>query len=207
MTKKKGTIKKLTDKQELILDFIKEKIKAAGFPPTVREIGDKFHITVKGAYDHVKAIEKKGYIRTEQNKSRAILVLESEHDFSTESVNVPLVGRIAAGSPILAHENIEEYLSFPKSMFRSGDYFALHVKGDSMIEGGIHDGDIAIIQKQSTANNGDIIAALLTDEATLKRLKMSGNKIQLVSENPAYAPMQVENLTILGKLVALFRKY
>src|SRR5512137_1231471 len=143
---RKENPKQLTTKQERIFDFIKIAIKDSGFPPTVREIGDKFNITVKGAYDHVKAIEKKGYIRTEQNKSRAIVVLNVEEEIPVDAVNIPLVGRIAAGSPILAEENIEEYLSFPKAMFRSGDYFALHVKGDSMIEGGINDGDIAIIK-------------------------------------------------------------
>jgi repressor LexA len=204
---KKEIAKKLTEKQELIFHFIKSEIKNAGFPPTVREIGDNFSITVKGAYDHVKAIEKKGYIRTEQNKSRAIVVLNTEDEIPTNAINIPLLGRIAAGTPILAQENIEEYLSLPKSMFKSGEYFALRVKGDSMIEGGIHDGDIAIIKKQNTSNSGDIIAALLTDEATLKRLKITGNKVQLIPENSAYEPMVVENLTILGKLAALFRKY
>ena len=204
---KKEIVKKLTDKQDLIFHFIKSEIKNSGFPPTVREIGDEFNITVKGAYDHVKAIEKKGYIRTEQNKSRAIVVLNAEDEIPTNAINIPLLGRIAAGTPILAQENIEEYLSLPKSMFKSGEYFALRVKGDSMIEGGIHDGDIAIIKKQNTSNSGDIIAALLTDEATLKRLKITGNKVQLIPENSAYEPMVVENLTILGKLAALFRKY
>ncbi|HPC42881.1 MAG TPA: transcriptional repressor LexA [Spirochaetota bacterium] len=203
----KESSKQLTTKQETILDFIKESIKDSGFPPTVREIGERFNITVKGAYDHVKAIEKKGYIKTEQNKSRAIVVLNEEEEVPVDAINIPLLGRIAAGSPILAEENIEEYLSFPKSMFRSGEYFALNVKGDSMIEGGIYDGDIAIIKKQSTANNGEVIAALLTDEATLKRLKVSGNKVQLLPDNPAYEPIIADNVTILGKLIALFRKY
>lgn len=204
---KKENPKQLTTKQEKIFEFIKVSIKDSGFPPTVREIGDKFNITVKGAYDHIKAIEKKGYIRTEQNKSRAIVVLNAEEEIPVDAITIPLVGRIAAGSPILAAENIEEYLSFPKSMFRSGEYFALHVKGDSMIEGGIHDGDIAIIKKQNTANNGEIIAALLSDEATIKRLKISGSKVQLMPENSAYQPIVAENISILGKLIALFRKY
>lgn len=203
----KENSKQLTTKQEKIFEFIKGSIKDSGFPPTVREIGDRFNITVKGAYDHVKAIEKKGYIKTEQNKSRAIVVLNEDDEIPVDAINIPLVGRIAAGSPILAEENIEEYLSFPKSMFRSGEYFAVNVKGDSMIEGGIYDGDVAIIKKQNTANNGDIIAALLTDEATLKRLKLSGNKVHLMPENPAYEPIVAENVTILGKLIALFRKY
>jgi repressor LexA len=203
----KENLKQLTLKQDKIYSFIKESIKNSGFPPTVREIGDKFNITVKGAYDHVKAIEKKGFIKTEQNKSRAIVVIGEEEEIPVDAINVPLLGRIAAGSPILAEENIEEYLSFPKSMFRSGDYFALHVKGDSMIEGGINDGDIAIIKKQNTCNNGDIVAALLSEEATLKRLKISGSKVMLMPENPAYEPIVAENVTIMGKLIALFRKY
>ncbi|MBN2159940.1 MAG: transcriptional repressor LexA [Spirochaetes bacterium] len=204
---RKDNPKQLTTKQEKIFDFIKISIKHSGFPPTVREIGDKFNITVKGAYDHIKAIEKKGYIRTEQNKSRAIVVLDAEDEIPVDAINIPLVGRIAAGSPILAEENIDQYLSFPKSMFRSGDYFALHVKGDSMIEGGIHDGDIAIIKKQNTANNGDIVAALLSDEATLKRLKIAGSRVQLIPENAAYEPIIADNISILGKMIALFRKY
>ncbi|HNW27646.1 MAG TPA: transcriptional repressor LexA [Spirochaetota bacterium] len=203
----KEVSKQLTTKQEKILEFIKGSIKDSGFPPTVREIGEKFSITVKGAYDHVKAIEKKGYIKTEQNKSRAIVVLNEEEEIPVDAINIPLLGRIAAGSPIMAEENIEEYLSFPRSMFRSGEYFALNVKGDSMTGGGIYDGDIAIIKKQNTANNGEIIAALLTDEATLKRLKVSGNKVQLLPDNPAYEPIIADNVTILGKLIALFRKY
>ncbi len=203
----KENSKQLTIKQERIFEFIKGSIKSSGFPPTVREIGEKFNITVKGAYDHVKAIEKKGYIKTEQNKSRAIVVLNEEEEIPVDAINVPLLGRIAAGSPILAEENVEQYLSFPKTMFRGGEYFALNVKGDSMIEGGIFDGDIAILKKQNTANNGDIIAALLADEATLKRLKVTGNKVQLMPENPAYEPIVAENVTILGKLIALFRKY
>ncbi len=203
----KECVRQLTLKQEKILDFIKESIKDSGFPPTVREIGEQFNITVKGAYDHVKAIEKKGYIKTEQNKSRAIVVLNEDQGAIVDAINIPLLGRIAAGSPIMAEENVEEYLSFPRSMFKSGEYFALHVKGDSMIDGGIYDGDVAIIKKQNMANNGDVVAALLTDEATLKRLKMTGNKVQLLPDNPAYEPIVAENVAILGKLMALFRKY
>jgi repressor LexA len=206
MTRKEN-LKQLTEKQEKILDFIKYNIKESGFPPTVREIGEKFNITVKGAYDHVKAIEKKGHIRTEQNKSRAIVILDEEDEIPVDAINIPLLGRIAAGTPILAEENIETHLCFPQSMFRSGDYFALNIKGDSMIEGGINDGDIAIIKKQNTANNGEIVAALISEEATLKRLKITGNKVMLMPENSAYEPIVAENVAILGKLVGLFRTY
>ncbi len=204
---KKQTVKQLTLKQEDILSFIKDSIREEGFPPTVREIGDHFSITVKGAYDHVKAIEKKGFIKMEQNKSRAIVIVQDADAAPVDAVAIPLLGRIAAGSPILASENIEEYLSFPRAMFKSGDFFALHVKGDSMVEGGIHDGDIAVIKKQNTAQNGEIVAALVEDEATLKRFKATGGKVHLIPENPAYKPIVTTNVTILGILKAVFRRY
>ncbi len=200
--------KKLTAKQDNIFNFIKDNIRDTGFPPTVREIGDEFNITVKGAYDHVKAIEKKGFIRTEKNKSRAIIVVDQDDIVKTDAVNIPLLGRIAAGAPIFAEENIEEYLSFPRSMFGKGDFFALDVRGDSMIEGGILDGDIAIIRKQETATNGDIVAALVEDEeATLKRFKLTGKNVQLIPENSAYQPIVTKDVKILGILSGVFRKY
>mgnify|MGYP001343418801 FL=1 len=200
--------KELTDKQQIILNYIREKINESGFPPTVREIGDRFGITVKGAYDHLKAIEKKGHIRTEQNKSRAIVVLGEEGTVPASSgISIPLIGRIAAGSPILADENIEDYLTFPEEMFGSGEFFALNVSGDSMIEGGIFDGDIAIIKKQNIANNGDIVAALLEDEATLKVFQKTSDSIKLLPKNSAYKPIEGREFTVLGKLAAIFRSY
>jgi len=147
----------------------------------------------------------KGY--SQQNKSRAIVVVGMSDEPKTNAVNVPLVGQIAAGSPILAEENIEEYLSFPKDMFSRGDFFALNVKGDSMIEAGIYDGDIAIIKKQTTANSGEIVAAMLEDEATLKRFKVVDNKINLIPENKAYKPIVTDDASILGILSGVFRQY
>jgi len=198
--------KDLTDKQQLVLNFIKEMINNSGFPPTVREIGDKFGITVKGAYDHIKAIEKKGYIKTEQNKSRAMIIVDDEAAKSSGIV-VPLLGRIAAGSPILADENIEDYLSFPKDMFRAGEYFALKVKGDSMIDSGIFDGDIAVIKKQNSANNGDIVAALIDEEATLKEFHKTSDSVKLLPKNTGYKPIISRDVAIMGKLAAVFRTY
>ena len=201
-------MKPLTQKQDHIFSYIKESINASGFPPTVREIGEKFGITVKGAYDHLKAIEKKGFIRCTQNKSRAIeILIDKDIKESTDVVNIPLLGRIAAGVPILAEEHIEDYIKLPKSMLPGGEIFALHVKGDSMIERGINNGDIAIIKKQSTANNGDIVAAMVEDEATLKVFKAMDKKIHLIPANPAYKPLIVGNAVILGKLVSLIRRY
>ncbi len=201
--------KLLTDKQQLILNFLKESIIDSGYPPTVREIGDRFGITVKGAYDHLKAIEKKGFIKTEQNKSRAIIILDSELSPEPQSkgISIPLLGRIAAGVPVLADENIESYLSFPKEMFSKGEFFALNISGDSMIEGGIFDGDIAIIRKQNTANNGEIIAALLNDEATLKVFRKKSNAVELAPMNRSYTPIESRDVTILGKLAGVFRQY
>jgi len=201
-------MKNLTQKQEQIFIFIKDSIHDSGFPPTVREIGEKFSITVKGAYDHLKAIEKKGYIRCTQNKSRAIeVLLDKNTKPSSDVLKIPLLGRIAAGAPILAQENIEDYIKLPKSMLPGGELFALHVKGDSMIEKGIADGDIAIIKKQNTANNGDIVAALVDDEATLKIFKTIDRKVHLIPANPSYKPIIPESVTVLGKLVSLIRKY
>jgi len=199
--------KDLTDKQQLILNFIKESILASGFPPTVREIGDQFGITVKGAYDHMKAIEKKGFIRTEHNKSRAIVIIDDDIEIRSSAISIPLLGRIAAGSPILAEENIEDYLSFPEEMFSKGEFFALTVKGDSMIDGGIFDGDVAVIKKQNTANNGDIVAALIDEEATLKVFQKTQNSAKLMPKNDAYKPIEGIDFVIMGKLAAIFRRY
>ncbi len=199
-------MKSLTEKQEIIFRFIQEKIREFGFPPTVREIGERFNITVKGAYDHLKAIEKKGYIRCAQNKSRAIEILVKD-EVGINAVNIPLLGSIAAGSPVLAEENIEDYLSFPESVFGNGIFFALRVKGDSMVDAGIHNGDIAIIRKQKTADNGDVIAALIDDEATLKILKKEKNRIKLLPANSAYKPLILNEVDVLGKLAAVFRRY
>ena len=204
---KTGNIKKLTDKQQLVYNFIKGKIKDSGYPPTVREIGDEFNITVKGAYDHLKAIEKKGFVKTEQNKSRAIVLTCQEDLAPVDAINIPLIGRIAAGSPIVAEENIEAHLSFPQSMFNKGDFFALDVRGDSMINAGIFDGDIAIIKKQSHANNGEVVAALIDEDATLKKIKVEKGKVYLIAENPSYDTIVLDDVTILGKLSGVFRKY
>lgn len=199
--------KHLTEKQSQILKAIEDFIRENGFPPTVREIGEQFGITVKGAYDHLKAVEKKGFIKCTQNKSRAIELVNRPEQQPAETVMIPLVGRIAAGSPVLAEENIEEYLSFPALSVGKGEYFALRVRGDSMIERGIYNGDLAIIKKQNTAQNGDIVAALLEDEATLKIFKKTSGKIHLVPANPAYKPLVVQNVHVLGILAGVYRKY
>jgi len=155
----------------------------------------------------MKAIEKKGFIKTEHNKSRAIVIIDDEIVIKSTGISIPLLGRIAAGTPILAEENIEDYLSFPEEMFSRGEYFALTVRGDSMIEGGIFDGDIAVIKKQNTAENGEIVAALVDEEATLKVLQKTSSSIKLMPRNAAYKPIECTDVTIMGKLAAIFRTY
>lgn len=204
-------MKDLTEKQHAILTFIEDHIRTQHYPPTIREIGENFGITAKGAYDHLKAIEKKGYIRSEKNRSRAIELVKTslgaEPVSMERTASIPLVGRVAAGVPVLAEENIEEYLAFPRSMVPDDGVFALRVAGDSMIEAGIHDGDIAVIQKAESARNGDIVVALIEDEATLKYFYKEGKKVRLDPANKSYKPIYPSQLAIIGKLVGLYRQF
>jgi len=204
-------MRELTDKQNAILTFIQQYIKDQGYPPTIREIARIFEITAKGAYDHMKALEKKGYIKTEKNRSRAMEILKNPDGGApaqpADSVNVPVVGRVAAGLPILAAENIEEYLSFPRSMVPETGVFALRVAGESMKDAGILDGDIAVIKKCDTADNGEIVVALLEDEATLKYFFKDKKKVKLVPANEAFRPILTDSVTIVGKLVGIYRSY
>jgi len=203
-------MKDLTQKQKQILEFITNFVKEKNYPPSIREIADHFQITPKGAYDHLKAIEKKGFIKTEKNRSRAIELVKTNTDVDFDMIKIPLVGRVAAGAPILAEENIEEYLTFPRSMIPANserDIFALRVTGDSMIDAKINDGDIAIIKKTSTAENGDIVVALIDDEATLKYFFKEKDHIRLEPANAKYKPIITKNAIIIGKLIGLYRRF
>ena len=203
-------MKDLTQKQKQILEFITNFVKEKNYPPSIREIADHFQITPKGAYDHLKAIEKKGFIKTEKNRSRAIELVKTNTDVDFDMIKIPLVGRVAAGAPILAEENIEEYLTFPRSMIPANserDIFALRVTGDSMIDAKINDGDIAIIKKTSTAENGDIVVALIDDEATLKYFYKEKDHIRLEPANSKYKPIITNNAIIIGKLIGLYRRF
>jgi repressor LexA len=202
-------MKGLTEKQVKVLEFITSAIRDKGYPPTIREIGDEFEITAKGAYDHMKAIEKKGYIRMNKNQSRAIELLRSNASDSlpVRAKSIPILGKVAAGLPILAEENVEDYLPVPEELADKPGCYALRVKGDSMIEAGIHDGDLAIIQKKETARNGETIVALLEDEATLKVYYKESDHIRLEPRNPRMKPIKTKKAQILGKLVGIFRIY
>ncbi len=202
-------MKELTERQELVLKFITDVIKERGYPPTVREIGDQFEITAKGAYDHLKAIEKKGYLKTTPNQSRAIELTrhKAEDGIPVRAHSIPLLGRVAAGVPIFAEENIEEYIPIPDDLAKKGVLYALRVVGESMIGAGINNGDIAIIQKKETARNGEIVVAMVENEATLKTYFKESDHIRLEPSNKAFKPIKTKKAQILGKLIGLFRFY
>jgi repressor LexA len=199
--------KPLTKKQDRVFEFIRKHVQDIGYPPTVREIGMNFGISEKGAYDHLNAIEKKGYIRRMPKKPRAIEILEFvPQKLPQTAVEIPIVGRVAAGEPILASENVEGTLPVPREVVKEDTCFALRVNGKSMIEAGIFEGDIVIVRSQNYADTGDIVVALLDEEATVKRFFRDGSKIRLQPENSVMSPIIVDDAQILGKVVGLFRR-
>jgi len=197
----------LTKKQEEILEFIKKKIKEKGYPPAVREICEATGLrSTSTVHGHLTRLEKKGYIRRDPSKPRAIEVVNKDTIISKEIIELPLVGKVTAGEPILAIENIEDTVPFPLEFIGKEEAFCLRVKGDSMIEAGILDNDIIIVRKQNVANNGDIVVALIDDEATVKRFYRENDYIRLQPENKAMEPIYTKSATILGKVIGLFRK-
>ena len=202
-----SALKDLTDRQRQILSFIQEHIQKNNYPPTVRETARAFSISVKGAYDHIKALEKKGYIKTAEKRSRAIELI-SPPKANAAVVEIPLLGEIAAGKPIFADENFEKTISIPAEFVSNHiPHFALRVNGDSMIGAGILSGDIAIIEQSETAKNGDIVVALLDENVTLKRFYIESNRYKLQAENLSYAPIYTQDLRILGRLRGIYRSY
>ena len=213
----------LTEKQDKVLSFVKDHVKKLGFPPTIRDIAEYFSISVKASHDHLKAIAKKGYMKLFPGVARGIELMQpyesegiSSYEEMMHSVQlVPLLGSIAAGKPILAHENIDTHLAFPKSFLpKTGNMFALKIKGESMEGAGILDGDIAVLKQFnesiSDIKNGDIVAALIDGEATLKTFMKINQSIELKAENPKFAPIVLndkQDLLILGILVGVYRKY
>jgi repressor LexA len=199
-------MKAITKRQSEVLSFIKGFISTHKFPPTIREISQHFAISVKGAYDHVKALEKKAFIKLDNNRSRTIEVLDHERD-TNRTVEVPILGHVAAGIPLLAEENLEGTVRLPEEFVRRGPHFALHVRGDSMRDAGIMDGDIAVIRHQQTASNGDIVVAMVDEAVTLKRFFREKNRVRLQAENADYPPIFTQNVRVLGKLAHLIRQY
>lgn len=200
-------MKGLTLRQQRVLGYIKEYIEEKKYPPTIREIAVNFEISVKGSYDHVKALAKKGYIKCSKNRSRAIEVLSEEGDGEVYAMEIPILGSVAAGKPLFAEENFSGIVKLPSDYLGAGKYFALNVHGDSMKDVGIIDGDVAIVSHQQTAENGDIVVAMVEEAVTLKRFYLEKNRVKLKSENPEYPSIYTRNVRILGKLKCLMRSY
>ena len=197
-------MKGLTKRQSEILDYLKAFIDENKYPPAIRDVATNFNISVKGAYDHIKALEKKNAITCNNNTSRSIGIVNSSEE---NSVSIPILGRIAAGGPILIEENFEGFITISKDLIKTGEHFALNVVGDSMINAGILPGDIAVFKQQNTVNNGTIVAAMLDDSVTLKRFYKESSRVQLKAENDNYTPIYTQNVSILGKLVTIVRTY
>jgi repressor LexA len=200
----------LTARQRRIVDFIKKTVSERGYPPTVREIGEAVGLTSSSSvHSQLANLERRGLLHKDPTKPRAI-GLAPVRPAGRGGVQVPLVGRIAAGSPVLAEENIEEYLAVPTGFAAEDDHFALRVFGDSMVGAGILDGDLVVVRRQDTWSDGDIVAALVPgpaeDEATVKRIRKRRDRVMLFPENPAMDPFEMSGGRVLGKVVAVLRK-
>lgn len=197
----------LTPKQAAILEVIKKSIREKGYPPSVREIGKAVGLSSSSTvHGYLKKLEEKGYLRRDATKPRAMEVLGDFTREKVEFVNVPLLGRVAAGMPLLAVENQEEIFPLPVHFTGAGDFFMLTVRGDSMIEAGILNGDMVVVRRQDDADNGDIVVALMEEEATVKRFFKENGRIRLQPENSLMEPIYTTDVQVLGKVVGLLRK-
>ena len=198
---------KISKKQEEILEYIKSELLSKGYPPAVREICEAVHLkSTSSVHSHLETLEKNGYIRRDPTKPRAIEIMDDTFNLTRrEVVNVPVIGRVAAGAPILAEENIENYFPIPMEFMPNEKTFLLSVKGESMINAGILDGDYVLIKQQSNAENGDMVVALVEDGATVKRFFKEEGVYRLQPENDFMDPIIVESVEILGKVIVVFR--
>ncbi len=198
---------RISDKQKEILEYMKQEILNKGYPPTVRDICEAVHLkSTSSVHSHLETLEKNGYIRRDPTKPRAIEIIDDNFNLTRrEMVNVPLVGRVAAGEPILATENIESYFPVPAEYMPNAETFMLKVKGESMINVGIFDGDQILVEKCSSARNGDTVVALVDDSATVKTFYKEADHIRLQPENDTMDPIIVDNCEILGKVFGVFR--
>ena len=200
---------KISQKQLEILEYIKAEILRVGYPPAVRDICEAVKLkSTSSVHSHLETLEKNGYIRRDPTKPRAIEIIDDNFNLTRrEVVNVPMVGRVAAGEPILAVENVDAYFPIPTEFMPNAESFMLKVKGESMINAGIFDGDNILVEKQSTARNGDMVVALVDDSATVKTFYKEGDHIRLQPENDTMEPIILDNVTILGKAIGLYRKF
>jgi repressor LexA len=198
---------KISAKQREILEFIKQETLNKGYPPAVREICEAVHLkSTSSVHAHLETLEKNGYIRRDPTKPRAIEIIDDNFNLTRrEVVNVPVVGRVAAGQPILAVENIENYFPIPAEFMPNSQTFMLNVKGESMINAGIFDGDQILVEQCSTARNGDMVVALVDDSATVKTFYKEDGHIRLQPENDSMDPIIVPDCQILGKVFGVFR--
>mgnify|MGYP001623732099 FL=1 len=198
---------KISKKQQEILEYIKSQILQRGFPPAVREICEAVGLkSTSSVHSHLETLEKNGYIRRDPTKPRAIEILDDDFNLvRREMVNVPIIGRVAAGQPILAEENIEDYFPFPAERMPNRQTFLLKVKGESMINAGILDGDYVLVEEAKTASNGSMVVALIDDGATVKRFYKEEGVFRLQPENDFMDPIIVKEVSILGKVIGVMR--
>lgn len=198
---------KISAKQLEILEYIKAQILERGFPPSVRDICEAVHLkSTSSVHSHLETLEKNGYIRRDPTKPRAIEILDESFNFNRrEMVNVPIVGRVAAGEPILAEQNIENYFPIPMEYMPNNQTFMLKVRGESMINAGIFDGDYVLVEQTHSASNGDMVVALIEDGATVKTFYREEGVIRLQPENDSLDPIIVKDVQIMGKVIGVFR--
>lgn len=209
----------LTARQREVLDFIRQFITQAGYPPTVREIGAHFGFVPRSVFDHLKALERKGYLRRTASKSRSLQILDASGAAQSASPGrapgplreVPILGRVAAGEPLLAEQNVEGTFTISRDWVNGDEVFLLKVQGESMIGAHILPGDYALVRRQATAENGEIVVALVNDEATVKRVYFKRDMIVLQPENPSMPPLQIhrgeKSCQIIGKVVGILRRF
>ncbi|UKZ02884.1 transcriptional repressor LexA (plasmid) [Streptomyces viridifaciens] len=206
---------RLTDRQRRVIEVIRDSVQRRGYPPSMREIGQAVGLSSTSSVAHqVKTLARKGILYQDPQRPRAYRVTADQpqapttaaYAIASGAVPVPLVGRIAAGGPILAEQTIEDVFPLPRQLVGEGELFALTVRGDSMVEAAITDGDTVVVRRQPVAENGDIVAAMIDGEATVKRLKREHSRTWLMPHNPAYEPINGDNATILGKVVAVLRR-
>lgn len=204
---------KLSPRQQAIMDFIKHEVKSKGYPPSVREIGEAVGLASSSTvHGHLERLEKKGLLRRDPTKPRAIEILDQQPDstdtFRTSATKVPVIGKVTAGEPILATENIEDYYPLPEHMVGDYEVFMLRIQGESMINAGILDGDYVIVRQQQSAENGDVVVAMTEEnEATVKRFFQEKDHIRLQPENPTMEPIRLKQVAILGKVIGLIREF
>ncbi|MGI6226710.1 MAG: transcriptional repressor LexA [Peptococcales bacterium] len=203
-------VNSLSTRQLEILNFIKSEIRTKGYPPSVREIGEAVGLSSSSTvHGHLAQLEKKGFIRRDPTKPRAIEIVDANSDtlkISKKIINIPIVGQVAAGNPILAEENIEDFFPLPWDLVRSELVFMLRVKGDSMINAGIFDGDLVLVRQQRTARNGEIVVALIENEATVKRFFLEKDCIRLQPENDTLEPIYSKFAQVIGKVIGVYRQ-